>query len=90
MARWKKNLLLIVFILSGIILGALLADLLADIPYLGWLSFGKTVGISPEAPFLLDLSVLRLAFGLELGINVAQVILLLLGVLSYKKIVGRG
>lgn len=90
MARWKKNLLLIVFVLSGIILGALAAELAAKIPYLGWLSFGKTVGISPDTPLLLDLSVFRLAFGVELGINVAQVIMVLLGVLAYKKVVGRG
>ncbi len=90
MARWKKNLLLIVFVLSGIILGALLADLAAGVPYLGWLSFGRTVGISPATPFVLDLSVLRLAFALELGINVAQVILVLLGVLAYRKLAGRG
>ena len=90
MAKWKKNLLLIIFVLSGIILGALAADLLAGVPYLGWLSFGKTVGISPDAPLMLDLSVFRLAFGVELGINVAQVILILLGVVAYKKIVGRG
>ena len=38
---------------------------------------------------LLDLSVIRLAFGFELGINIAQVICLLVAIFAYKGLASR-
>ena len=58
------NLLLLFFLLAGIIVGSLLASLTAGIPWLSWLSYGKSVGISTQSPLYLDFSVLQLAFGL--------------------------
>ncbi|MDD2955771.1 MAG: DUF4321 domain-containing protein [Oscillospiraceae bacterium] len=80
----KRNLILIFLLLAGVIFGALLASMTADIPFLSWLSFGDSVGIATESPMILDLSVLKLAFGFELKVNVAQIICVILAILAYK------
>ena len=82
--KWKKNLLLLFFLLAGIIVGSLLASLTAGIPWLSWLSYGKSVGISTQSPLYLDFSVLQLAFGLEIGVNVAQIICIIAAIFLYK------
>ncbi len=84
--NWKKNLVLIFFLLAGVILGALLANVGQHVPFLSWLAYGKTVGISPDSPMVIDLSVVRVAFGFEMGINVAQIITIILSILGYKSI----
>ena len=37
--KLKRNLLLIFFILAGIVLGGMLANLCANIPFLSWLAY---------------------------------------------------
>ena len=87
--KWKKTLFFIFFIVAGIIVGALVASLTQSIPFLSWLSFGKSIGISTGAPMLIDLSVMKIAFGFELGINVSQIIFITISLLIYKAIFGK-
>ena len=84
--KMKNTLILLFFVLGGIIFGALLANLTAGIPFLSWLAFGEHIGIGAANPIVLDLSVIRLTFGLEIGVNVAQIICILLALLLYKAI----
>ena len=81
--KLKKTLIFIFFILMGIILGSLVASLCSDIPFLSWLSFGKSIGIYADKPFVLDLAVAKISFGFEMGINVAQIIFIMLSLLAY-------
>lgn len=71
--RLKKTLLMLFFVLAGAVLGALVASLCAEVPGLAWLAFSRSVGFSPEAPLVLDLSVATLVFGLRVHLSVAQV-----------------
>ncbi|MDO5601834.1 MAG: DUF4321 domain-containing protein [Oscillospiraceae bacterium] len=71
MTKWKKNLLFLFYLLAGIILGAVLARLCAGVPFLSWLSYGESVGISAGS---IDLAILDVTFGFSLSINVAQII----------------
>ncbi len=87
--RMKKNLILLFLLLAGVIFGSLLAAATRGIPWLDWLSYGQTVGISVQDPMILDLSVIRLAFGFELGVNVAQIICVLIAILAYKGLASR-
>ena len=87
--KFKKNLILFFWLLAAIILGGLAASLCEQVPFLSWLSYAKTIGIDPNNPFLLDFSVVRLAFGLEIGISVAQVIAIILSFFGYKATVRR-
>ena len=82
--KWKHNLILILLLLAGVVVGSLLASATAGMPFLGWLSYGGRVGISTQEPMLLDLAVLQVAFGFQLQINVAQIICIIAAICMYK------
>ncbi len=82
--KWKHNLILIILLLAGVVVGSLLASATAGMPFLGWLSYGGRVGISTQEPMLLDLAVLQVAFGFQLQINVAQIICIIAAICMYK------
>ena len=84
--KLKRNVIFLFFLLAGIIVGALLASVGGQIPFLNWLAYGKTVGISTANPMLLDLSMLRIAFGFEVGVNIAQIITITISLLIYKSV----
>ena len=87
--RMKKNLILLFLLLAGVMFGSLLAAATRGIPTLSWLSYGQTVGISVDNPMILDLAVIQLAFGFELGVNIAQIICVLIAIFAYKGLVSR-
>ena len=65
-------------------LPALIASFARDVSFLSWLAYGETVGIPTASPMYLDLSVVKVAFGLEMGINVAQIFTIALSIFCYK------
>ena len=85
MATKEKNFwILLVFILSGLVIGGLLGKLAGSIPWLWWLSYEQGFGL--ESPLILDLSVLKITFGFAIKINVASIIGMVLAIFIYKKI----
>ena len=58
----KNFWLLLIFILSGIVIGGLLGQLATQVSYLGWLAYGMNFGTTN--PFTLDMGLLNLTFGL--------------------------
>ena len=83
--RSEKNLwILLLFILSGLVLGGLLGELTKEISYLNWLSYGQSFGL--EKPIELDLNVVNITFGLLIHINVASIIGILVAIFVYRKI----
>ena len=83
--KLKRNLLLIFFILAGIVLGGMLANLCANIPFLSWLAYSSSIGFNADSPFVLDLAVIKLTFGFSMGISVAQIITIALAIFCYNK-----
>ncbi len=85
MATRDKNIwILLVFILSGLVIGGLLGKLASNISWLWWLSFEESFGL--QDPLVLDLSVLKLTFGLAFRINVASIIGMVLAIFIYRKV----
>lgn len=85
MATREKNIwILLVFILSGIVVGGLLGNLAGRVDFLWWLSYGETFGLSE--PITLDLQVIQLTFGLMFEINISSIIGMVLAIYIYKKI----
>lgn len=83
--KGKLNMaLLLFFLLAGVITGALLASLAFGIPFLSWLAYGKNFGLSVQEPLIVDFSVIRLALGFEISINIAQIITITLSMLLYR------
>lgn len=85
MAMKEKNIwILILFILSGIVVGGLLGELAANVSFLSWLSYGEEFGLT--TPLELDLNVIKVTFGLMFKINIASIIGIVLAIFIYKKI----
>lgn len=82
--RDSKFWLFLIFLFSGIIIGGLIGDLSKSVPYLAWLGYGKSFGLTE--PLLLDISVLKLSFSIMFELNIASVIGILIAVLVYRKV----
>ena len=85
MATKEKNIwVLLVFILSGLVVGGLLGQLASNVDWLWWLSYSQSFGL--QDPITLDLSVVTMTFALMFRISIASIIGMLLAILIYKKI----
>ncbi len=85
MATREKNIwVLLLFILSGIVVGGLLGNLAAHVDFLSWLAYGEEFGLA--TPIELDLNVVKLTFGLMFKINISSIIGIILAIFIYKKI----
>lgn len=82
--RDKSIWILIIFILSGLVIGGLLGELAGNVDWLWWLSFGEEFGL--EEPLVLNLSVLTITFGLMFKINIASIIGMAIAIFIYKKV----
>ena len=80
----KKTVAFLFFLVAGVILGSLIANAASGVSFLSWLSFGKWVGVPIATPFVLDLALLKLSFAFEIGVNVAQIIFITIGMFLYR------
>lgn len=85
MAMKEKNIwILMIFILSGLVVGGLLGDLAGKVDFLWWLGYGESFGLT--SPLELDLSIIKITFALSFKINISSIIGLILAIFIYKKI----
>lgn len=85
MATREKNIwILMIFLLSGLVIGGLLGEIASKVDWLWWLSYGESFGIS--SPIELDLSVISISFGLMFRINIASIIGMALAIFIYRKV----
>lgn len=85
MAMKEKNIwILLIFILSGLVIGGLLGELASKVDFLWWLGYGESFGLT--SPLELDLSIMKITFALAFKINIASIIGLILAIFIYKKI----
>lgn len=85
MAMKEKNIwILIIFILSGLVVGGLLGEIAGKVDFLWWLEHGQTFGFT--SPIELDLNIIKITFALVFKINIASIIGLILAIFIYKKV----
>ena len=85
MAIKEKNIwILIIFILSGLVVGGLLGEIASQVDFLWWLGYGDSFGLT--SPLELDLSIIKITFALSFKINISSIIGLILAVFIYKKV----
>lgn len=85
MSTREKNVwILLIFILSGLVIGGLLGDLASKVDWLWWLGFGEEFGL--QNPIVLDLSILKITFALMFKINIASIIGMGLAIFIYRKV----
>lgn len=85
MATKEKNIwVLLLFILSGLVVGGLLGELASKVDWLWWLSYSQSFG--SENPVILDLSVMKITFALMFKISISSIIGMILAIFIYKKV----
>lgn len=85
MATREKNIwILIIFILSGLVIGGLLGKIASQVDFLWWLGYGQTFGLT--SPLELDLSILKITFAVVFEINIASIIGMALSIFIYRKV----
>lgn len=85
MATKDKNIwILLIFILSGLVIGGLLGELAGSVSWLWWLGYGQEFGLL--SPLSLNLSVLSITFGLTFKISISSIIGMAIAIFIYRKI----
>ena len=85
MATREKNFwILLVFLLSGLVIGGLLGEIASRVDWLWWLSYGENFGIS--SPIELDFSIIKITFGLMFKINISSIIGMAIAIFIYRKV----
>ena len=80
----KNFLILLVFLLSGLVIGGLVGQLASRIDALWWLSYGESFGLTQ--PIQLDLSVIQITFGIVFKINISSILGMILAIFIYRKV----
>lgn len=85
MATKDKNIwILLIFILSGLVIGGLLGEIASQVDFLWWLGYGESFGLT--SPLELDLNIIKITFALVFKINIASIIGMGIAVFIYKKV----
>lgn len=85
MATREKNIwILLVFILSGLVIGGLLGEIAGRVDFLWWLGYGQSFGLT--SPIELDLSIVQISFALLFKINIASIIGIIIAIIVYRKV----
>ncbi len=85
MATKEKNIwILLIFLLSGLVIGGLLGEIAKNTDFLWWLSYGEEFGL--KEPLTLNLSVINITFGLMFRINIASIIGMAIAIFIYRKV----
>ena len=85
MATKDKSIwILILFILSGLVVGGLLGEVASKVDFLWWLGYGQSFGLT--SPLELDLNIVKITFALILKINVASILGMVAAAIIYRKV----
>lgn len=85
MATKDKNIwILMIFILSGLVVGGLLGELAKHVNWLWWLSYGQDFGLT--SPVTLDINILKISFSVIFKINIASIIGMAISIFIYRKV----
>ena len=82
MSRGKNFWILLLFLLTGIVLGGFIGTLPSGISWLSWLNFGETFGLTE--PLKLDFGILVITFGLTIRITMASIIGVIIAIITYR------
>lgn len=80
----KKVLLMSVLVIAAIVLGGLIGEASAGNDVLNWLAYSKTFSFQPGT--FINIDVFSMTFGITFKANVAQLILVFVGIFAYYKL----
>ena len=77
----EKKWVFIIVLLTGIVLGGLIGKLAEGVPSLWWLNYGNEFGLNK--PVSLNLTILKIEFGVTISITVSSIIGMILAIFVY-------
>ncbi len=80
--RSKGSWTLLLLLLSGIVLGGFLGEMVAGVPGFSWLNYGESFGLNN--PLVLNFGILVITFGLTIRITMASIIGVIIAILVYR------
>lgn len=80
--RSKNSWTLLLLLLSGIVLGGFLGEMVSGVPGFSWLNYGESFGLN--TPLVLNLGILVITFGLTIRITMASIIGVIVAILVYR------
>ncbi len=80
----SRNIIFIIVMLSGLVIGGFLGELASGIPALSFMSYGKEVGLT--TPLDLDLVIIKLQLGFTLKFTIAGIIGMIISIFIYRKL----
>lgn len=80
----KKVLLMSVLVIAAIVLGGLIGEVSSGNDVLNWLAYSKTFSFQPGT--FINIDVFSMTFGVTFKANVAQLILVFVGIFAYYKL----
>lgn len=80
--RSKNSWTLLLLLLSGIVLGGFLGEMVSSLPGFSWLNYGESFGLN--TPLVLNLGILVITFGLTIRITMASIIGVIVAILVYR------
>lgn len=80
--RSKSSWTLLLLLLSGIVLGGFLGEMVAGVPGFSWLNYGESFGLNN--PLVLNFGILVITFGLTIRITMASIIGVIIAILVYR------
>ena len=82
--RSKSSWTLLLLLLSGIVLGGFLGDMISGVPGFSWLNYGESFGL--DTPLVLNFGILMITFGLTIRITMASIIGVIIAILVHRYI----
>ncbi len=84
----RDSLVLLLLMLAGVVLGGFFGYLAKDIPWLSWLNYGQSFGLTAAdgSALVLDLGVLTLQFGIRIKITIASIIGIVVAFFLYRRL----
>lgn len=79
----KKTILLILLLIAGAVVGSLIANATTDMNGLDWLAYSLELGVDPTP---INLIIMKLTFGFQFSMSIAQVIMMIVAVAVYPKL----
>ena len=82
--KGKNNVVCLLLVLAGLVIGGFVGQLTSGISYLSWLNYGQSFGT--DSPLVLNLGILVFTVGLTIRISISSILGIILGILIYRNI----
>lgn len=82
MSRGRNFWILLLFLMTGIVIGGFIGQQAASVPLLSWLNFGQSFGFNN--PVVLDLGILVITFGITIRITLASIVGMVIAIVAYR------